>query len=294
MEKNTNLSMSDSSFLRDETDRPLISVIMSVYNCESTVEAAIRSIYEQTYSNWELIICDDASTDETLSVVRSVLSEREESKYKIITNDENLKLAASLNRCLELVSGEFVARMDGDDLSAPERFEKQIEFLTENPDVDLVGTAMRRFNARGFGGYVFPAELEPDKWTMSKKSRSPFAHATIMTKKSIYTSLDYYTVHWTTERAEDVDLWYKFFAKGFTGRNLQDALYYVREDDAAIRRRTPKSRLAAFIVRVKGNRSLNYPLSAYVLAFYGLAKALIPYQVFNLHRRSVELRSKKK
>ena len=105
-----------------------ISVIMGVYNCESTLERAIESIVNQTYGNWELIMCDDGSTDQTYDVAKRY-QERYPQKIKLLRNDRNMKLAFALNRCLAEVSGELVARMDADDRSCPERLQRQVCFL---------------------------------------------------------------------------------------------------------------------------------------------------------------------
>lgn len=96
---------------------------MGVYNCADTLPEAIESIINQTYSNWELIICDDCSTDETWAVLERYQAKYPE-KIKLVKNQINSKLAFSLNHCLKYATGEYVARMDGDDISVPDRFEK--------------------------------------------------------------------------------------------------------------------------------------------------------------------------
>ena len=102
-----------------------ISVIMAAYNCEKTVGKAIDSILAQTYENWVMIICDDGSTDGTMDVLNRYAGEYPD-KFVIIQNETNSKLPYSLNHCLQYVQTELVARMDGDDWSTPDRFEKQV------------------------------------------------------------------------------------------------------------------------------------------------------------------------
>ena len=102
-----------------------VSIIMGIYNCQDTLPEAIDSILEQTYTNWELILCDDCSTDNTYSIAEQYKNKYPE-KIILIRNSENKKLAFTLNHCLEYATGEYVARMDGDDISAPNRFEKQL------------------------------------------------------------------------------------------------------------------------------------------------------------------------
>lgn len=266
----------------DNSREPLISVIMSVYNCEDTLEEATESIGSQTYTNWEFIICDDASTDGTLRLLEE-LAELEP-RITVIANGENRRLAYSLNRCLEIASGEYIARMDGDDVSEPDRFARQLEYLVEHPEYDLVGTSMRRFNADGPGEVIYPASLAPDKWTMGKSSKAPFFHATILARREAFERVGNYTVAWHTTRSEDVDLWFKFFAEGLTGRNLLEPLYLVREDAAAIRRRTARTRFESYVTYVRGSWVLGYPPQAYIRATANLAKVLLPYRVFDWHR----------
>lgn len=262
---------------------PKISVIMSVYNCESTVTAALESIFNQTYTNWEMVVCDDASTDGTRERLLQAIESIEDSRVTILTNETNQKLAYSLNRCLGAATGQLIARMDGDDLSAPDRFERQVRFLDEHPEVDLVGTAMRRFDSNGLGEIVGPASLEPDRWTMGRSTKVAFCHATILARRSAFETVGNYTVSWRTVRAEDLDLWFKFFAAGLVGRNLPDPLYLVRVDEAAVRRRTPRARLEAFSTRIIGAWSLRYPPRAYAIAMFDLLKVLVPYRIVDWH-----------
>lgn len=121
------------------TEKGLVSVIMSNYNTpEEYLRSAIESILNQTYGNFEFIITDDCSTDNSLSIIESYTDKR----IKILRNEENLGITKSLNKCLAVAKGEFVARMDGDDISLPERFEKQVEFLKSHPDHIVCGTGV--------------------------------------------------------------------------------------------------------------------------------------------------------
>ena len=100
---------------------------MGIYNCASTLEAAVRSIQAQTYTDWELIMCDDGSTDDTLAVARKLAEE--DGRIILLRNMMNRGLNYTLNKCLESATGEFIARQDGDDESVSTRFEKQVQFL---------------------------------------------------------------------------------------------------------------------------------------------------------------------
>lgn len=265
-----------------------ISIIMGIYNCSKTLPEAIDSILAQTYENWELIMCDDASTDDTYKIAEEYKNKYPE-KIILIRNEKNSKLAFTLNHCLKYATGEFVARMDGDDISVPERFEKQIQFLKENPDIHLVGSSMQRFNEDGLHDIVSLPE-NVDKYIL--RTKSPFNHATILTYKYVYDELEGYTVAERTMRAQDMDLWFRFYHKGFVGVNLQEPLYLVREDENAIRRRTAKVRINAFKTARIGFKLLDYPKWWIVEKFIVMViKCLIPYFIVDKYR---EFQAKKK
>lgn len=259
-----------------------ISVIMAVYNCEETIKEAIDSIVNQTYTDWELVICNDCSTDGTWAIVESY-RDKYPDKFILVQNDVNRKLAFSLNHCLEHATGYYVARMDGDDISLPERFSRQVEYLKQHPEVSLVGTAVQRFDETGLKNLQVLIE-HPDRYSLHKSF--PFAHATIMTYKSVYDKLNGYTVAKRTERGQDYDLWFRFFYEGFKGDNIQDALYLVREDANAIARRTFKVRWSVYPTTRMGFKLLGYPkrwlLSVF---FYTTIKSITPFVLTEAFRK---------
>ncbi|WP_010200271.1 glycosyltransferase family 2 protein [Bacillus sp. m3-13] len=258
-----------------------ISIIMATYNCESTIDEAIDSIINQTYTNWELIICDDCSIDNTYEKLY-FYKEKYPGKIILLKNKVNSRLSYSLNRCLEVAKGKYVARMDGDDISLPDRFEKQVFFLQNNPSIHVVGTLMRRFSSGGLADIMHNNE-KPDKYTL--RYNVPFFHATIMTYKHVYDTLGGYTVSERTVRGQDVDLWFRFFHEGFKGMNIMEPLYLVREDLAAIKRRTFRVRWNAYKTTMIGYRLLNYPLLWYIKpTFEALAKSIIPDRLIYLYR----------
>ncbi len=216
-----------------------ISVIMATYNCEKTIDKAIQSIIDQTYDNWIMIICDDGSTDNTYNILKSYEEEYPE-KFLIIQNKENKKLPYSLNHCLKYVKTDIVARMDGDDWSMPDRFQKQIDFLKTHPDIDMVGTGMTIFDGeKKIASNIQPTNPQPNDMLHC----SCFSHATIMTYKRVYDVLGGYSLEPSVLRCEDLDLWSRFFSCGFKGYNLPEELYVVLEDENAVRRRDFKNRL---------------------------------------------------
>ena len=255
---------------------------MGIYNCANTLPAAIDSIIAQTYTNWELIMCDDCSTDDTYKVAEKYKNKYPE-KIILIRNNANSSLAFSLNHCLKYADGEFIARMDGDDISSPERFEKQIAFLKQNPNFDLVGTSMQRFDNDKFVDIVRLPE-RPNKFIL--KETSPFCHATIIARRSVFDDLNGYTVSKYTRRCEDLDLWFRFYHKGFIGANIDESLYYVRENLNAIKRRTFKSRMYSTKIRLSGFKMLDFPKSWSVqIIMKDLFKSLVPYRIIAIYRK---------
>ncbi len=260
-----------------------ISVIMGIYNCESTLVQAIDSIIAQTYTDWELILCDDCSSDGTYDLAKQY-ADKFPDKIILLRNDKNSRLAFSLNHCLEHATGKYVARMDGDDDCVPERFEKQVKFLSEHPDTVLVGTAMQRFYNDGSYGAIAKCLPEPDRFTPHRFSPA-FNHATVLAYKEVFDSLGGYQVLPRTVRGQDLDLWFRFFNAGYKGMNTDEPLYLVREDVEAISRRTFKDRWITFQTEMYGYRLLKYPVHWYITPFIHLSKALVPQKLQLLYRK---------
>ncbi|MFA5040793.1 MAG: glycosyltransferase [Bdellovibrionales bacterium] len=126
-------------------DLPKISVIMAAFNGRNLLPAAVRSLQKQTLTEWELILIDDASTDGGCALV----SQLGDSRIRVIQNEKNRGLAASLNRGIDLAQAPYIARMDCDDICFPDRLQRQLEFLESHPAVDLVGSNALEFSKSG-------------------------------------------------------------------------------------------------------------------------------------------------
>lgn len=126
-------------------EQKLVTIAMPTYNAEKTLSQAIRSIVLQTYTNWELLIIDDGSSDRSVSIAEGF----KDTRITVIPNRENRGISARLNLALELSKGEYFARMDGDDVSFPARLEKQVEFMLANPAVDLLASRTLIYNGNG-------------------------------------------------------------------------------------------------------------------------------------------------
>lgn len=260
-----------------------ISILMGIYNCADTLSEAIDSIINQTYTNWQLILCDDCSTDNTYNVAKSY-QEKYPEKIVLVRNEVNSRLAFSLNHCLKYADGEFIARMDGDDISVSNRFEVQLKFLNDHPEYDLVGCAMQRFSGDGKLADIFYSVDNPDYYTL--KNKIPYHHATIMARRKVYDELNGYTVCERTKRGQDYDLWFRFYKAGFKGTNLREPLYMVREDAAAIRRRTFKTRFNALKTTWYGFNLLGYPKHWLIKpTIETFVKSMTPHKITEIYRK---------
>lgn len=214
---------------------------MAIYNCAPTLTEALDSLLSQTYKGFKVILCDDCSTDNTVEIAMRYVK-KYPNIFSLIKNDKNLKLPASLNRCLEYADTEYVARMDGDDISKPTRFQKEINFLDSHPEYALVSCNLECFNENGvFMKKTF--EEEPNCRTFIYDT--PFAHAPVMIRTKVLNEVAGYTVEKWTQRGQDTHLWAKIMSSGHKGYNIQEELYMMRDDRAAYKRRSFKQGLYA-------------------------------------------------
>lgn len=247
-----------------------ISVLMGIYNCADTLPEALDSLYAQTYKDFKLILCDDGSSDNTYEVAKQYADKYD--NIVLLKNEKNIKLAATLNRCLEHADTEYIARMDGDDISLPTRFEKQINFLDSHPEYAVVSTPMIYFDETGDWGRG-KANPTPDK--NSFKKGTPHTHAPSMTRTAVLKEVEGYTVNKRLVRGQDYYMWYKIYKAGYKGYNLEEPLYKMRDDKNAISRRTFNSRINNFVVMRKVMKDLGIKHSTYY-AMPELIKAFIP------------------
>jgi|LSQX01.3.fsa_nt_gb glycosyltransferase EpsE len=261
-------------------NEPKVSIIMGVRNSQKTLNECIESILNQTYTNWEFVICDDASTDNTWQILEFYKKKYPE-KFILLKNDTNKKLAYSLNRCLEVSNGRYIARMDGDDISLPERLQEQVSFLNSNPEYSVVGTGMIPFDENGKRAPRI-AKPVPSKYDL--KLGPCFYHATIVARKEMFDTLKGYTVLPRTQRGQDADLWFRFFAKGYTGYNITKPLYEVRESPNDIKKTTFINRIHLVQTSIYGYKKLNFPWHYYLFAFKPLASIIIPIKAISFYR----------
>lgn len=223
-----------------------ISVIMGIYNCASTLVEALDSLYAQTYQDFKIILCEDGSSDNTYEVAQQYAAQHD--NIVLLRNEKNMGLNYTLNHCLEYADTEYVARMDGDDISLPTRFEKEINFLDAHPEYSHVSCPMIHFDENG-DFKVGQAIAEPPKENFIHGNT--FCHAPVLMRRNAYSAVGGYTVSKYLLRLEDQHLWLKLYQKGYKGYNLQEPLYKMRDDRNATRRRDFKTRRNEAYMRLK-------------------------------------------
>lgn len=257
-----------------------VSVIMGIYNCASTLSEAIDSLISQTYKDWKLIMCDDGSTDDTIAIARSYADRFD--NIVLICNDHNMGLPATLNRCIEYADSEYIARMDGDDISTPDRFEKEVRFLDEHAEYALVSCEMIHFDETGEWG-ISRYDEKPEKRDFLKKS--PFCHAGCIMRTSALNDVGNYTVSEELRRGQDYWLWHKFYCAGYKGYNLQEPLYKMRDGHDATKRRTFKSSIDGMKTEWRIFTNLGLPWFYRFKALRSPLVALLPTPIYTfLHK----------
>ncbi|MFV8373856.1 glycosyltransferase family 2 protein [Flavobacterium sp. LB1P71] len=204
-----------------------ISVIMPVYNCEMYIKEAVDSILNQTYINFEFLILDDASTDCTVSIIKKY----NDTRIQLIEKPINTGYTNSLNLGLQLAKGKYIARMDGDDISFPERFARQISFLEANQEVVLCGSL---YSIMGSDRIVKVPEHH-DEIKLAFLKGNCIAHPSVMMRKQV---LDEFAIVYDVfkEPAEDYDLWVRLMLKGRL-HNLQEVLLDYRTHNEQVTKR---------------------------------------------------------
>ena len=199
---------------------PLISVILPVYNAEKYIFDAVQSILNQTYKNFELIIIDDGSTDDSINII----SKFNDDRIHIYNNEKNLGLIATLNKGLKLCKGDFIARMDADDISFPTRFDEQIKYFKTHPEVDILGTNYEIFgDAHQISN--LPNNLEQIK--LELLFHNVICHPAVMMKRQSIKNMSYNSKYLHNE---DWAFWLEGVKNGLTITNLNKVLLKYRQE----------------------------------------------------------------
>lgn len=257
-----------------------ISILMGIYNCASTLQDALDSLYAQTYKDFKIILCDDGSKDATLRIAKD--NARLHDNVIVIKNERNMGLNYTLNHCLKYADTEYVARMDGDDISMPTRFEKEIKFLDEHPEYAVVSAPMVYFDENG------DFRWGKGKGEINKKDfvhGTPICHAPCMVRRKVLEEVGGYSVDDRLLRVEDYHLWFKIFAAGHKLYMLDECLYKMRDDRDAVIRRTWRNRLNEAYVKHIGFRMIGLPFWYQIYTIVPIMKFFVPKGIYNyLHK----------
>jgi len=205
-----------------KSNLPAITVLMPVYNGATYLNEAIDSILNQTFNNFEFIIIDDASTDDSLGIIKSYDS----SRIRLVENKNNVGQSVTLNKGISLARGKYIARMDQDDISMPERLKKKFEFMENNSDIDICGSWVELM-----GKYDGIVELETDseRIKINLLTNQNFSHPTVMIRKSTLVDYDL-NYNPTFAIGNDWDLWVRMF-EYCSFANLPEPLLKFRMHD---------------------------------------------------------------
>jgi glycosyltransferase involved in cell wall biosynthesis len=254
---------------------------MSVYNAEKYLKEAVESILNQTYKNFEFIIINDCSLDNSWNILKGY--EKDHKNIRLINNVENLGLTKNLNKALLLSKGQYIARMDADDISELNRFERQREFLENNEDVAILGTFSKDINEFG---EVIRTRTVPithiDIIRMLPKF-SPISHPTVMFRKKKLEKLGYYNTKYRT--SQDLDMWLRAAGAGLKFYNIPEYLFKYRMDNDYVGRKTFKFRWNDFKLRLNGYKHIKLPWYKYIYALIPLVLGIIPVTIYNLLKK---------
>lgn len=256
---------------------PRVSVLMGIYNCAPTLLGALESLDNQTYKDFQIILCEDGSKDNTIEIAKEYASTH--GNVVLLVNEKNMGLNYTLNRCLDCADTEYVARMDGDDFSLPERFEKEVAFLDSHPDFAIVSSAMVRFNENG--NFLVDTPIEyPSKKDLIRGC--PISHPACMVRTKAMKEVGGYTVDKKLLRMEDYHLWVKMYAAGYKAYNIPEPLYRFRDDENAYKRRNWMGRKNEMHVVNIGVKALGFPWYYSIYALRPLIAHIVPRWVYNV------------
>lgn len=261
--------------------QPKVSVLMGMFNESANLETALNSILKQSFQDFEVFLCDDASTDNSFEIAKSICGS--DPRFHLLRNEKNEGVAASVNRCLPLAKGEYVARMDLDDICSLQRFEKEVAFLDAHPDVSLCSSLAYCFDEQGIYGLLGSSGLKHPKDNFFV---APYVQPSAMIRRSAFVQAGGYDPN--CRRSQDYDLWCKFGSLGFVGYVIDEPLLFYRCNTRDLqRKRTKKNVLFVWKLHKKWRKKLGVPLfSLFLFGLKTIAQLCIPTRLRNRINRS--------
>ena len=217
-----------------------ISIIMGVYNQKAfdQLDMAVNSILRQTFQAFEFLVYDDGSDGNVADKLEELALK--DSRIRLFHGKENHGLAFGLNYCIHKAKGKYIARMDADDISMPDRLEKQYQFLEKHPEFGFAGCNAGLLGEQGvYGERIMPETPGADDFL----AFSPYIHPSVMFRREVFEKYGLYSEAEENRRCEDYELFMRLFQKNCRGFNIQEVLFLYREDGNAFRKRKCRYRI---------------------------------------------------
>lgn len=272
-------------------EQPLVSVIMGVFNQwdEKILLESVNSILNQTYTKLEFIIWDDGSHPDAAKLVQKLTKLDE--RILVAGKEKNSGLAYSLNECIRLAKGKYIARMDADDISKPLRIEKQVAFLETHSEYGWCGTGAELFDENGVWGSRPMPEI-PQKNDYFRYS--PYIHPSVMFRAELFDENPGYLASEETLRCEDYEIFMHLAEQGQQGYNLQENLFCYREIKDSYKKRKVRFRINEAKIRYRNYKKMGILFPAgWIYVLRPVAACLIPAKVLEIIKRSEGIRLKR-
>lgn len=249
-----------------QKDTPLVTVLLPCYNGMPFLPEALQSIRNQTYQNLEILCIEDGSTDETYKYLKEQADI--DTRIVLVQNERNMKLIATLNKGVQLAKGKYIARMDADDVSLPERIEFLVNELIKS-NVDLISSNFSYINVENqkVKSNVLKAR---EHWEISVASFlfTPFAHAPLLGKRDCFVQ-NKYQLNDKSIHTEDYELWSRMLRNGVKFKNLDHVLYLIRLNSTSVSFKYENEQRSNFLFQLQNHwhlclpESKNYPESSF-------------------------------
>lgn len=255
-----------------------VSIIMGIFkpNNEEQIFQSIQSIIEQDFKDWEFIICNDGSDEKYEPVFTKISSLDERIVY--LKAERNQGLASALNQCLAVSKGKYIARMDDDDISLPQRLSTLYNFLEEHLEYGWVGSNAELLGEQGIWG-TRKVKEKPAKTDFLP--HSPYIHPSVMFRREVLEKMGGYNTSKLTQRCEDYELFMRLHQEGYKGYNIQESLLLYREDANSYQRRKYKFRVREMRVRYAEFKKLGIlRISTLPYVMKPVLVGLVPFAVY--------------
>jgi len=269
---------------------PLVSVVMPVYNSERYLREAIESILNQTFKDFEFLIFDDGSTDRSKEIIKEYVAK--DNRIIPFYSDINCGYVVHLNKGIELAKGEFIARMDSDDISLPTRLEKQISRLKEDVSIGIMGSSTIIIDKYGKKNRTDYRETNPDLLRWYTFFYNPFSHPTVIIRKVVFAEVGFYDEDKIP--SEDRDLWARVALTQFKFCNLKDPLllYRMHGDSISDRKKEDQNAISSEVLRNHIQKTIGESVPLQVIPIFKnfhLTNVEIP---FSAHRCAIRVLKK--